>query len=141
MSRIRFGLAAVCLPLCLLAGCGGGGKDEGVTVTGTVTLDGQPLPAGQVVFEIPNSTEQRIGGIDNGKFEVKGVPVGKVRAAVRTSMMQAQYAAEQRFASKAGGKANKPDFVPVPPRYEDVGKANLEFDVAPGKPITIELKK
>ncbi len=125
---------------CLL-GCGGSTKDEGITVTGTVTLNEQPLPVGQVVFEIPNSSEQRIGGINEGKFEVRGVPVGKVRAAVRTSMMQAQYAAQQKFAAKTGGKADKPDFLPVPAKYEDVAKAGLEFDIQPGKPIKIELKK
>lgn len=140
MFRFRTG-GLVALAALALVGCGGGSQDQGVTVTGTVTIDGQPLPAGQVVFEIPNSTEQRIGGIDNGKFEVKGVPVGKVRAAVRTSMLAGRFAAEQNFASKAGGKAEKPTFIPVPLKYEDVGKANLEFDIAPGKPVTIELKK
>lgn len=125
----------------VVAGCGGPGADEGITVTGTVTLDGLPLPVGQVVFEIVNSSEQRIGGISNGQFEVRGVPIGKVRAAVRTSMMQAQYAAQQKFAVKSGGKADKPDFVAVPARYEDVGKSGLEFDIRPGQPVVIELKK
>ena len=141
MNR-RTCLAAVLLLILMTAsGCGSGGKDEGITVTGTVTLDGQPLPIGQIVFEIPNSTEQRIGGIENGKFEVKGVPVGKVRAAIRTSIMQGRFAAEQKFASKAGGTADKPAFTPVPTKYEDIGKANLEYDVESGKSITIELKK
>ncbi|MCU0706227.1 MAG: hypothetical protein MUF18_19865, partial [Fimbriiglobus sp.] len=125
MSRSRSVLLAASFALLAFTGCGGS-KEEGLTVTGTVTLDGQPIPVGQVVFEIPNSTEQRVGGIDKGKFEVKGVPAGKVRAAVRTSMMQAQYAASQQFASKAGGKAEKGEFIAVPARYEDVGKANLE---------------
>lgn len=131
----------VLLAATAVAGCGSPSADEGITVTGTVTLDGQPLPVGQVVFEIVNSSEQRIGGISNGRFEVRGVPVGKVRAAVRTSMMQAQYAAQQKFAVKSGGKADQPDFVAVPARYEDVGKSGLEFDIRPGQPITIELKK
>lgn len=140
MTRIRvFALLFVLVPL---VGCGGGTTDKGVTVTGTVTLDGQPLPTGQVVFEIPNSHEQRVGGIgEGGKFEVKEVPVGKVRVAVRTSMFQAQYSAEQKFASRAGGKADKPAFVSVPAKYENPGTANLEFEIVDGKPITIELKK
>lgn len=127
----------------LAAGCGGGsGADKGVTVTGTVTFDGKPLPAGQVVFEIPGSNEQRVGGItEGGKFEIKEVPVGKVKAAVRTSMFTAQFAAEQKFASKAGGKADKPEFVSVPFKYENPATANLQFEIAAGKPVTIELKK
>jgi hypothetical protein len=64
-----------------------------------------------------------------------------VRAAVRTSMFQGQQAAEQRFANRAGGKADKPTFVPVPARYENPATARLEFDIVAGKPITIELKK
>lgn len=140
MTRIRaFVLLFALVPL---VGCGGGTQDTGVTVTGTVTLDGQPLPVGQVVFEVPNSHEQRVGGIDEGgKFEVKEVPVGKVRVAVRTSMFQGQYSAEQKFATRAGGKADKPAFVPVPAKYENPATAQLEFDIVPGKPINIELKK
>jgi hypothetical protein len=141
MTQIWPGRLAGWLAVLLLAGCGGGKPDDGITVSGTVTLDGQPLPAGQVVFEVANSSQQRIGGIDNGRFEVHGVPAGKVRAAVRTSMMQAQQSAEQKFAQKSGGKADKAAFVPVPAKYEDVSKAGLEYDVAAGKEIAIELKK
>lgn len=123
-------------------GCGGGSKDEGVTVTGRVTLNGDPLPKAQVVFEIPNSTEQRIGGVgEDGRYEVKGVPVGKVRVAVRTSFLQGQAMADRNFATKAGAKAERASVVMVPARYENPGTANLEFTVEPGKPLDIELKK
>jgi hypothetical protein len=139
MTRVR--AFALLLALVPLAGCDGK-SDKGVTVTGRVTLDGQPLPAGQVVLEIPGNREQRVGGIAaDGKFEVREVPPGKVRVAVRTSMFQGQQSAEQRFAARAGGKADRPTFVPVPTKYENPGTSRLEFDVVAGQPLTIELKK
>lgn len=48
MPGPKFVLAA--LPL-LLAGCGGEGPFERAAVEGIVTLDGQPLEAGTIVFE------------------------------------------------------------------------------------------
>ena len=116
-------------------------SQEGTTVTGTVTLDGQPLPRGQVVFEPENTTVQLFGGIDNGKYSVTGVPVGKVHAAVKTKMFEQMNRAHDKFAMKAGSKADKVALVHVPSRYEEVRSANLGYTVTRDAVIDIELKK
>jgi hypothetical protein len=127
--------------MLIASGCIPRSKTEGITVTGTVSLDGAPLTAGQVVFVLP-SGEERVGGIgEGGKFEIKEVPIGHVKAAVRTSYLQGQIAADQKFASKSGHKADSPTFVAVPPKYEDPKTANLELSIENGKSITINLKK
>ena len=68
-----------------LAGCGGAGKDMPKlgTVTGTVTLDGQPLKGAKVQF-VPNDSRPS-GAItdDQGKYQLifnentNGAAVGK----------------------------------------------------------------
>jgi hypothetical protein len=142
MARARFRPLLLVAALLPLPGCGGSSSDEGVTVTGRVTLDGAPLPGGQVVFEIANPAGQRVGGIaEDGTYEVKGVPEGKVRVAVRTSFLQGQAAAAGKFAQKAGVKAEKLSLVLVPARYENPDTAKLEYTVEAGKPIDIALKR
>lgn len=70
--------------LCALAGCGGGGDPNLVHVSGTVTVDGKPLPLGLIVFEPDpakgNRGQQGHADIKDGKFDTrqagKGVAVG-----------------------------------------------------------------
>lgn len=58
------------LPLTLLvAGCGGGGN--AATVTGTVTLDGAPLPNAVVTFSPADGEQNAIGRTDSqGRYEL-----------------------------------------------------------------------
>jgi len=49
-KRLRF-CAAACLPvLVVLAGCGSGSGPARFDLSGTVTYDGKPVPAGYIVF-------------------------------------------------------------------------------------------
>lgn len=64
------------LPLagCVLALLGGAGcsNDPFREVSGTVTLDGKPLPEGEIIFISPdNSTTPSTGPIADGKFQFK----------------------------------------------------------------------
>lgn len=74
---IVFGVLVLLLPLAV--GCGGG---KG-TVSGTVTLDGQPLPVGNIAF-LPSQGPGASGRIEDGKYSVKGVPAGQVTVTVET---------------------------------------------------------
>lgn len=67
-------LTGLCCLLMALAGCGGG-ADEGpprIDISGDVTFDGAPIPAGEITF-IPNSKKGNSGPaasvvIEDGKY-------------------------------------------------------------------------
>src|SRR5690349_16298075 len=64
-----------------LAGCSS--KPTGGTVKGTVTFDGQPLAAGQILFvAIDQATPSAEGTITAGQFEAL-VPPGEKRVEIR----------------------------------------------------------
>lgn len=73
-DRIRTLLAAAVgvAVLGLAAGCGGPPQ---ATVSGTVTLDGQPVENGTISFyPTANAGQTAGGGIENGRFTVTGSP-------------------------------------------------------------------
>jgi len=64
---------------CFLPGCGGSGP---LPVSGTVTLDGQPLPSGDILFEPVDGTTSSDGGtIKDGKFSFTSKP-GKMKVKI-----------------------------------------------------------
>jgi hypothetical protein len=75
------GLMASALLLAALApGCGPGTPLGRQSVSGTVTLDGKPLPAGSIMFE-PQGSQGALGGaaVTDGKFTIAtqgGLPPG-----------------------------------------------------------------
>ncbi len=75
-------LAVTTLAVCLLAGCSSkpAGLPDVTPVTGTVTMDGQPLASVTVVFESP-SGHSSFGSTDAaGKYEL--VAAGNQRGAI-----------------------------------------------------------
>jgi hypothetical protein len=111
-----------------LAGCNNKG-----TVTGKVTLNGQPLPGGLVYVssEAPETEAFAAapnGGIrKDGTYTVRNVPIGKARITVVTA--------------KAFGSATHPDavkdpwgpYVPIPDMYMDGAKTPFKLEVKPGR--------
>jgi len=73
------GLLAVCCALLFLAGCGKGtGK-----ITGTVTHQGKPLPAGGVLISPADGKGTVSATIKkDGTYEANGVPTGPAKVAV-----------------------------------------------------------
>lgn len=68
----RSTVALFSLAFLALAGCGGGGDGAKVfTVTGTATLDSQPIPDGQITFREAKGGRRFVGPIKNGAYEVK----------------------------------------------------------------------
>jgi hypothetical protein len=64
------------LPIALSAGCGGSGK--GVTASGTVTFNGQPVAKGYVTCYPEDGKSPPAGGeIVDGRFSVPNVTPGK----------------------------------------------------------------
>jgi hypothetical protein len=127
-----------------LLGCGGSGlvEPELGTVTGTITLDGQPASGVHVIFEpLPTATSDKVtlsAGISSattdaaGKFEMhykggsqRGAAVGKHKV---------------RVMSGAGGGAEGPKTSVVIPMKFNL-QSNIERDVAKGEnKIDIDLK-
>lgn len=65
------GLAAAALVLAA-AGCGG---EAPARVTGSVTIDGRPLPEGEIVFEAADGKKTPAAApIRNGKYEILVLP-------------------------------------------------------------------
>ncbi len=136
-------------------GCGGGKGNVG----GTVTIDGQPLPAGKIAFVAAKISVE--GEIVDGKYEVKGVPVGEVKVSVNTKAIHTQIEglentanavrhdtpppglpenARQELEEQAKNAANslakakelRAKYRPIPEAYSDPEKSNLRFNVTKG---------
>jgi hypothetical protein len=78
-SSDRSSLSAVAIAVVLFAilGCN---KEPRTAVSGTVTFDGQPLPAGQIVFEPTSAGRLGIAQISNGAYNMpatQGPTAGK----------------------------------------------------------------
>jgi hypothetical protein len=72
------------LLLCaLLALCGCGASDK-TDVSGTVKLDGEPIPEGDISFVITGSGKSGNGKITNGKYSAQ-VPPGKAKVQINAS--------------------------------------------------------
>ena len=123
------------IALAAIAGCSGGGdKYDRLPFSGTVTLDGQPLASGYVIF-VPKSGQptQSTGIIDGGKFEIPkkaGTVAGKYSVAifsgVESSIGSAAPATPEAEAAAKKGKGER-----VPRKYNI--DTILTVDIEAGK--------
>jgi hypothetical protein len=124
------------------AGCSSPPPAKETVVTGSVTLDGEKLTMGEVYLEAEDGSSSGRGEISpDGTYRVPSAPLGKVKAAVRTSNY-AQFAAPKSKDGKAitvGGRSGT--FVPVPKRYEEVGTSGLTYTISAGATVDIPLSK
>jgi hypothetical protein len=64
--------------MLLLAGCQPAAGPESQVVTGTVTLDGEPVAAGEIVFRATDGQTRSCGGqITNGQYSFEASPGSK----------------------------------------------------------------
>lgn len=103
--------------LAIVGGCGGSGdRPELGTVTGTVTLDGKPLPNAKIVFQHMEKRFSQGVSDENGKYEltyirdIKGAALGTHSVSIRAK------------------NANNREI--VPPKYNS--KTTLSVNVEPG---------
>ena len=128
--------AIPCLLLIALAGCGGGDRRA---VEGTVTLDGQPLEGGEIVFRPIDNTEGPSAGSDiaDGRFAIasQDVPfVGEYRVEIR-----AWRPTGRRLDPDSGEMVTFSEQF-LPPRYNE--RSELRETVAPDGPnsFTFEIE-
>lgn len=115
-------------------GCGG----DTVTLTGNVTVGGQPLESGTVIAR--GATGQVVYGVvQAGKYEVPNVPAGQVKLAV-VDVSGAGGAAAGGGAGrgapapgKAGGANAATSKSKIPPDYQDPDKTPVTHDTNSGR--------
>jgi hypothetical protein len=126
-----WGVAAI-LVLCL-SGCGSSDGITLVPVSGTITLDGQPLAGATVSFQ-PAGTRETPGPSSggatdaNGRYTLKTADAsGQAGAVIGPHLVRFTGVQDQRADDDDTQRPPAQD--PVPPRYRDPG---LTFDVPAG---------
>lgn len=128
--------------ILIVPGCGGvSDQPELGQVTGTVTLDGQPVSGIAVVF-YPDSGRPARGTTDvNGKYELTyirrtlGTKLGHNRVEIAPNE-EGEEDSEDDAGSEGDGPAKTPSKsgkVKIPARYNT--KSELEADVQPGRNV------
>lgn len=131
--------ALAVLVIVCLAGCGTDRQQgDGLVreaVSGTVTLDGQPLGGASIQFVPidPNAPGGTSGEIEKGKFVIEG-DRGPVAGSYRVMISSRMGAAVD--ASQPPGDAPAPKKDPIPPRYNT--KTDLKAEVKAGVANTYE---
>ena len=125
-SHTRFaavGCASLVVALSAM-GCGGGGPDRG-TVTGKVTLDGQPLEGADLEFQPEEGSPSYGTTDDDGEYDLmytrdkRGAMLGEHTVRITTSTTDTD---------DRGNEVRVPQR--VPPEYSQVG---VTKDVKPGR--------
>jgi hypothetical protein len=134
--RQRFCSFAVIVLMIALAGCSDSGMES--EVTGTVTLDGQPVGPGAVVFApVEGQTNPADGAIqlDGSYFLKTSREVGLKPGTYKVSVSVFDQPEVQ-----PGERSNVPAKLVTPQKYADTETSGLQFTVEPGKnDIDIEL--
>jgi hypothetical protein len=122
VSRMKPHLVASVILLTGLAGTGCGPRDSLLTIQGTVSLDGKPLPQGQVIFT-PEDKSLRAEGaaVKDGGFTIR-VHKGPHRVEINAQAEELRDAPAGAL-PEAGMKISSL----IPPEYND--KSTLSFDV------------
>jgi hypothetical protein len=136
-TAIRMAVAMVGLGAVTLAGCGGVYDSS---VSGMVTLDGNPVPRGTVSFHPASPGPAGYARIDSdGSYFVRtgredGLPHGDYQVTV--------IASEPPAVSQSANGGPPPAGKPItPPWYRATETSGLKFTVQPGKnEINLELK-
>jgi len=132
--------------LVVSAGCSSKG-----TVSGKVTYQGKPVPAGTVIF-VPLAGEGNFtANISNGAYRVEGLPLGPVKISVSTpvnaasmkgliSKMQPPPEMMQKLAPGKSAEGSAPSSqdtqgVLIPARFQDPEKSGLTYTVKGGSQV------
>jgi hypothetical protein len=141
--------AVVGAALTTFIGCGPGGYSGPTgTVTGKVTLDGEPVPQGCAVsFVSPAgfTASAKVGA--GGSYTLLNVdkpeiPVASYKVAVAQLAAEVSGADYDKYMSAGGGGEAKSAPEAIPAKYQTAETSGLSFDVKQGpNTFNIELKK
>lgn len=116
-------IRSILLSVILLLHMVGCGKQQQqppnrVEVSGMVTFDGKPLPAGTIRFVSESDANVRPSfPIDQGKYSSKRGPIGKCKVSVETSSLLL---------------GNKAAYVEIPEAYENAETSGFTAELKPG---------
>ena len=128
---LRFAVLLV-TTLTLLTGCGQPTKNV-VTVTGTVTYNGQQVKAGIVKFEAPNGDFATAMIGPDGRFTITDVVPGAQKVAYVSGPTSS--------GSSDGTATNAPKAAAVPQKFGDFQTSGVTVTVPQtGGNVTVELK-
>ena len=132
--RISCLLGIALVALVVLSGC----SPNAATVTGTVTLDGQPLKTGDVSFHPAGGK----GAVAYGKIDASGSYV--VSTGDETGLAPGQYAVTVVATEAAPQPTGNVEVIPkvlTPMKYNTPETTDIKVEVKPGaNEIPIELK-
>jgi hypothetical protein len=127
-----------CVPFFVLLALLAVGCSRPNRVAGTVSLDGQPLPAGRVTFLCDGEGRPAITAAigENGGYVIENPPVGRARVAVETFKPEPR--PEPGVNPDTGidyslGWEDTGPHVPIPARYGSVKTSGLETTIEPGE--------
>lgn len=133
ICKVRLLSAIVLLGAFVLTGCGSAEIPSG-TVSGSVTLEGQPVESGEISF-VSSAGAAASGPITNGQFTLENpLPAGTYSVGVAPAALTE--------APGEGGDAIAAPTSSVPAGYHMPGTSGLSQDIQEGpNTITIDLKK
>lgn len=122
-----------CTAICGLAGCGPAGPPRSA-VEGTVTIGGQPLAAGRIIFTpaAPNKGPAATARIVAGKYQTargEGPVVGKNRVEVEADLNLGFALDDEEAFARRGAGPLPPS--PIPPEFNST--AQLSVEIKPGE--------
>lgn len=152
----RWLLSALAVVVVACVGCGSGGPAGGTAkVSGTLTVDGNPVQGATVTFALKNGDHVREGKTDaNGKFTIEDAGVGKNQITVTKVADSSEFGGDaesglddgQASAVGAAQGAKGTQFgeekSEIPEKYADPKSSGLEEDVPAGgkEDVKLELK-
>jgi hypothetical protein len=136
--------------LLLLAACAGCSSSTQGTISGKVTYQGKPVPAGTVVFVPQVQGGSFVARIRDGQYKLENCPVGPAKIAVSTPantdpmkrMMGGKMKRPPEIQEKlkggapaVGAASNDAPTISIPPRYQDPEKSGLTCEVKGGSQV------
>ena len=127
IPRLRIHLIClICTVAAVASGCDAT-PDGMATVTGRVTVNGQPAAAGAITFTPSDGTSQTSGGkIVDGRYEA-AAPIGVMRVMIRIPKV----VGERKLYDTPDSPIQPIMNESLPPRYND--QTELEIEVHPGE--------
>jgi len=114
----------LCLLIIGFVGCSGGTDGpETVNVSGKVTLNGEPLPSGEIIFRAEDGSRSDAGSISNGSYSFD-CTLGAKRVEITSLQPKAGAATQPLETGESGGEVEQV----IPEKYN--GKSELTADVS-----------